>query len=52
MRFYMKGHPVELDRWLFIITNFDRILKARATIYLGLILRNEPWQILRSLLSC
>lgn len=51
MRFYMKG-VVELDRWLLIIIiNFDRILKARATIYLGLILRNEPWQILRSLLS-
>lgn len=49
MRFYMKGRPVELDRWLVI--NFDRILKARASIYLGLILRNEPWQILRSLLS-
>lgn len=45
----VKGHPVEVDRWFVI--NFDRILKAKATVFLGLNLIKEPFQILHPPLS-
>lgn len=45
----VKGHRVEGECWFVI--NFDGILKARATVFLGLNLINEPCQIFHPSLS-